>query len=67
MGFGEDFAAFAEIVEMVSYGVADFVFDFSASPACGDAGGKIGGVGGVTGSGLFDDDQILFHDAGNAS
>ena len=67
MGFGEDFAALAEALELKHDGVADFLFDFRAGPAGDDTAGKIGGVGGIAGTGLFDDDQVLFHDAGKAS
>jgi hypothetical protein len=52
---------------MMGNGVLDFLFDFGAGPSGDDAAGKIGGIGGVAGTGLFDDDQIFFHDAGKAS
>ncbi len=67
VGFGEDFAALAEVLEMVGDGVAEFLLDFRTGPAGGDAAGKIRGVGGVAFAGFFDDDQVLFHDADQAS
>ena len=67
MGFGEDFAALAEALKLEHDGVADFLFDFTAGPPGNDAARKIRGVGGIAGAGLFDNDQVLFHDAGKAS
>jgi len=65
--FGEDFAALAEALELERDGVPDFLFDLTPGPAGNDAAGKIGRVRGVAGAGLFDDNQILFHNAGKAS
>jgi len=67
VGFGEDFAALAQVLEMVGEGVVHFLFDFGAGPAGDHTARKIGGIGGIAGTGLFDDDQIFFHDAGKAS
>jgi hypothetical protein len=67
MGFREDFAALVEVLELEREGVADFLFDFGAGSGANDAAGQIGGVGGVSGAGFFDDDEIFFHDAGKAS
>jgi len=67
MGFRENFATLAEILEMAGHGVMDFLLDFGASPASGDAPGQVGTVGGVARAGFFNDDQIFFHDAGPAS
>jgi hypothetical protein len=67
MGFREDFAALAEILEMAGDGVMDFSFDFGTSPGSGDAPGQVRRVGGVARSGFFNDDQIFLHDAGKAS
>lgn len=67
MGFGEDFAALAEVLELERDGVADFLIDFGAGSGGDDAAGQIGGIGGVSGTGFFDDDEIFFHDVGKAS
>ena len=67
MGLGEDLAALAEALKLQGDGMTDFLFDFTAAPAGDNAAGEIGGIGGVAGAGLFDDNQILFHDAGKAS
>jgi hypothetical protein len=67
MGFRENFAALAEILEMAGDGVMDFLFNFGASPASGDAPRQIGSVGGVARAGFFNDDQVFFHYAGQAS
>jgi len=67
MGLGEDFATLAEALDLQDYGVTDFLFDFTAGPAGDNTAGEIGGIGGVAGAGLFDDNQVLFHDTGKAS
>ena len=67
VGFGEDFAALAEVLEVMGDGVVDFLFDFGAGPSGDDAARKIGGKGSVAGTGLFDDDQVFSHGAGKAS
>ena len=67
MGLGQNFAAIAEILDMVGDGMPELVLDFTAGPTRRDATGKVRGISGVTGTALLDDDQILFHDAGKAS
>ena len=67
MGFRQDFAALAEILEMAGDGAMDFSFDLGTSPSRGDAPGQVGRIGGVARSGFFNDDQIFLHDAGKAS
>jgi hypothetical protein len=67
VGLRGDFAALAEVLELEGDGVADLLFDFTAGPAGDNATGEIGGVGGVAAAGFFDNDKILFHDAGKAS
>ena len=41
MGFGEDFAAVAKILEVMGQRVADFVLDFGAGPPRSYATGQV--------------------------
>jgi hypothetical protein len=61
VGLGSGFAFFPEFLEAEGDGAAEIVFDFAARGTGGDAGRKIGGVGGVACAGFFDDDEIFFH------
>ena len=67
MRLGENFSALAETLQLQGKSVTDSLFDLAARPAGDYTSGEIGRISSVAGTGFFDDDQILFHDAGKAS
>jgi len=63
VGGGEDFAAFAELLEVGDEYVAKIVLGVVATVAIGDAAGHVRRISEIAGTGFLDDDEIFFHDA----
>jgi hypothetical protein len=61
VGGGEDFAAFAELLEVGDEETEEIMFGFIAGGAIGDTTGHVGRIGQVTGTGFLDDDKIFLH------
>jgi len=63
VGSGEDFAAFAELLEVGDEDAMQVAFSFVASEGVGDTAGHVGRISEIAGTGFLNDDEIFLHGA----
>jgi len=59
----EDFAAFAELLEVGDKDALQVAFGFVARESVGDAAGHVGRISEIAGTGFLNNDEIFLHGA----